>query len=319
MKWKKASFLCYISLLVFISNLFPLLACSESKIPPSTKHSIPLSKIHSGGPPPELLGIPSIDKPKFISVKKADQFMRDEDMGIAVSVAGIDRFYPSRILVWHEIVNDIIGKQPVLVTFCPLCGTGIVFESIVKGKRTEFSVSGKLWNSNLLMYDRQTKSYWSQILGKAVVGEMTGTKLKLLPHQNVLWEYWKKKYPLGQVLSRETGYHRDYSKSPYGNYARNKRIYFPVDNKDKRYHPKALTFGIEVKGKYKVYPVIELEKSDSPFADQLAGVEIKVTFHKKNKTIYFKRLDTKTKIVPFYGFWFAWIAVHPKSEVYQAE
>ncbi len=313
---KKAKYTFSLMLIIIVNSLFPVMACSEAKFPPSTKHSIPLSAIYTGNPQPD--GIPSIDKPKFISVKKADRFMRNKDMGIAVSVKGIHRFYPNRILVWHEIVNDIIGKQPVLVTYCPLCGTGIVFEPMVKDKRTEFGTSGKLWNSNLLMYDRQTKSYWSQALGESVVGDMTGTKLKLLPYQNVSWGYWKKEYPKGQVLSRDTGYRRDYSKGPYGNYDSNKSIYFPIDNLDKRYHPKSITFGIEINGKYKVYPMIELEKSNSPFVDEVAGVKIKVTFNKKNKTIYFKRLDTKKQIVPFYGFWFSWMAVHPKSAVYKA-
>ncbi len=313
---KKAKYPFSLMLIIVINGLLPVLACSDTKYPPNTKHSIPLSRIHSGGPPPD--GIPSIDKPKFISVTKADKFLRDEDMGIAVTVGDTHRFYPNRILVWHEIVNDVIGKQPVLVTFCPLCGTGIVFEPIVKGKRTEFGTSGKLWNSNLLMYDRRTKSYWSQVLGKAVVGEMTGTKLKLLPYQNVSWRYWKKEHPKGEVLSRDTGHQRDYNKSPYGNYNSNKSIYFPVDKLDKRYHPKSITFGIEIKGKYKVYPMIELEKSKSPFVDQVAGVKIKVTFSKKNKTIHIKRLDTKKEVLPFYGFWFSWMAVHPKSSVYKA-
>lgn len=144
-----------------------------------TKHSIPLGEIKSGGPPKD--GIPSIDKPNFISIKEAEGFLKESDPGIAINIEGEKRFYPFKILVWHEIVNDMIKGKRVLVTYCPLCLTGIVFDPVVKGERVEFGVSGKLWNSNLLMYDRKTDSLWSQVLGEAVVGEMVGTKLAVVP------------------------------------------------------------------------------------------------------------------------------------------
>lgn len=281
-----------------------------------TRHSVPLGDIRGGGPPKD--GIPSIDDPKFITVEEADEFLDEEGLGIAVSFNGIDRFYPNQILVWHEIVNDMLGDQPALVTYCPLCGTGIVFEPLVNGKRTEFGTSGKLWNSNLVMYDRQTDSYWSQVLGEGIVGSQTGVKLAGLPHDNMLYKDWKKAFPNGQVLSRETGHVRNYSRDPYGDYYTTEGFFFPVDNTDERYFDKEPTWGIEINGQNKVYPQSELLAGPEEFADMLAGVELNVSFDKELRTIKIYRIDTGAEVVPFYGFWFSWIAVHPDSEVWTA-
>lgn len=136
------------------------------------KHLISLDKIKGGGPPKD--GIPSIDSPKFTTIENS-QFISDSDIVIGLVINGDVRAYPLFILVWHEIVNDTVGEIPVAVTYCPLCYTNQVFERIIDGKIVEFGTSGKLYNSNLLMYDRLTDSYWSQSLGMAVTGEFTGT------------------------------------------------------------------------------------------------------------------------------------------------
>jgi len=137
-----------------------------------TKHSIPLDEILSGGPPKD--GIPAINDPKFITTEEADKFLDDSSVGLGLTLNGINRFYPYLVLVWHELANDNIGGQAVLVSYCPLCATGVVFDSKVGGEDQEFGVSGKLWQSNLLMYNRtgneDTESLWSQVLGEAVVG-----------------------------------------------------------------------------------------------------------------------------------------------------
>lgn len=279
------------------------------------KHSVPLNAILSGGPPQD--GIPSIDNPKFVSVEQANEFLNDEGLGIAVSFNGIDRFYPNQITVWHEIVNDQIGDQPLLVTYCPLCGTGVVFNPIVNGKTTEFGTSGKLWNSNLVMYDRQTNSFWSQVLGESIVGEQTGTKLELLPHENVLYKDWKAKHPNGEVLSRETGHFRNYNQTPYGEYDNNLSVFFPVDHEDDTFHPKTPTYQIEVKGQTKIYPIEELEKGPASFEDELAGIALAITYDQSDKTVDIREKVSGKEVVPFYGFWFSVIAVHPDAEIYQ--
>ena len=281
------------------------------------KHSVPLEDILAGGPPMD--GIPSIDDPSFTTVAVADEFLNDEGLGVAVSFNGIDRFYPHQITVWHELVNDNIGGQPALISYCPLCGTGIAFEPIINGKAVEFGTSGKLWNSNLVMYDRETDTYWSQVLGEAIVGELTGMQLTRLPYDNMRWKDWKKLNPDGEVLSKDTGYFRNYNTSPYGDYDTNTSVYFPVDNEDSRYHRKELTFGIVIDGVAKAYTYEELDKSTGSFTDELAGVPLSVEYNKDIRTIEIIRTDTGQEIVPDFGFWFSWISVRPESEVYEAE
>jgi len=279
------------------------------------KHSVPLADILSGGPPKD--GIPPIDKPKFVSIDEANKEIEDDGLGIAVSFGGVERFYPNQITVWHEIVNDTVGGQPVLVSYCPLCGTGIVFEPLVNSQATTFGTSGKLWNSNLIMYDRLTDSYWSQILGESILGEQTGTKLKLLPHQNILYKDWKAGHPNGEVLSTDTGHFRDYTRTPYGDYDNNLSVFFPVDHEDDSFHPKAPTYQIEVGRVIKIYPIEELDKGPDKFTDTVGGIELEINYDSSYKTVVINRVDNKKEVVPFYGFWFSVIAVHPDAEVYR--
>jgi len=284
---------------------------TDIQISDGVQHSVPLDDILSGGPPKD--GIPSIDDPVFLSNDEAD-FLSDDEIGIMVDLEGEARFYPYSVLVWHEIVNDQIGDQAILVTYCPLCGSGIVFDPIVNDEVSEFGTSGKLWNSNLVMYDRQTDSYWSQILGEAIIGEMTGTRLDLLPSQIMKWSSFKSLHPEGQVLSTDTGYSRDYTRTPYSGYEDSISIFFPVDHSDDSFHPKAPAFGIEIDGVYKAYLQEYLE--DGEFTDELNGVELLVSYNQETQEFLIKRTDTDEVIVPFYNFWFSWFAVHPETLVW---
>lgn len=306
----------YLSLFTLI---FVFSACTTATEPiadeleAEIKHSVPLNEILSGGPPKD--GIPAIDDPKFTSVEEAQEFLNEDGLGVSVSFDGIDRFYPFQILVWHEIVNDRVGTQPALITYCPLCGSGIVFNPIVNGEVTEFGTSGKLWQSNLVMYDRQTDSYWSQILGAAIVGEMTGTELELLPYQNMRWSDWKNAFPNGEVLSRDTGHSRNYNDGPYGDYADNENIIFPVAKEDDRYHPKAPLFGIRDGETTKAYLIEDLQNL-AKFTDSFAGQNLEISFDKDTQTIEIQNIDSGEAIIPFYSFWFSWVAAHPNSEVF---
>ncbi|HED08079.1 MAG TPA: DUF3179 domain-containing protein, partial [Ignavibacteria bacterium] len=179
-------------------------------------HSINLSEVMGGGPPRD--GIPAIDKPKFISIKEAKKWLGFENPVVSLEVNGVAKAYPLEILIWHEIVNDRISNIPVSITFCPLCYSSNVYERIVKGKETTFGTSGLLRKSNLVMYDRLTESFWQEFTGKAIIGEMTGTQLKLFPSQIISFEQFAKAYPNGTVLSRETGFNRAYGKNPYVGY-----------------------------------------------------------------------------------------------------
>ncbi|PIS05261.1 MAG: hypothetical protein COT81_02055 [Candidatus Buchananbacteria bacterium CG10_big_fil_rev_8_21_14_0_10_42_9] len=277
------------------------------------KHSVPLDEIISGGV--EKDGIPPIDNPEFVSVAEADEYLDPNGLGIGIVRDGLERYYPFQILVWHEIVNDIINGQRVLITYCPLCGTGIVFDPVVNGTRVEFGVSGKLYNSDLVMYDRLTDSYWSQIEGKAIVGEMTRAKLELLPADNVTWADWKRDHPQSQVLSRDTGYIRDYDRNPYGNYNASGAIYFPVDNQNDQLHPKDWVYGVEVNGAFKAYRYAALNASGS-FEDNLGGQELTVNYDSDRDVITVYDAETGEEITGVRSFWFAWYAFHPGTDLY---
>jgi hypothetical protein len=177
---------------------------------------VPYSEILSGGPPKD--GIPAIDEPKFIGIDEADAWLEPQEPVILFQLGEDVRAYPLQILMWHEIVNDTVGGAPVVVTFCPLCNTAIAFERTVDGQVLDFGTSGRLRFSNLVMYDRQTESWWQQAGGEAIAGEFTGRQLKLLPASIIAWADFKAAYAEGKVLSRETGYRRNYGDNPYAGY-----------------------------------------------------------------------------------------------------
>lgn len=181
-----------------------------------SKHSVPYSEILSGGPPKD--GIPAIDEPKFISVDEADAWLKPQEPVILLQIGDNARAYPLQILMWHEIVNDTVGGVPVTVTFCPLCNTGIAFDRTLDGQVLGFGTTGRLRFSNLIMYDRQTESWWQQATGEAIVGELTGRKLTLLAASIISWADFKAAHPDGTVLSRDTGYSRAYGQNPYVGY-----------------------------------------------------------------------------------------------------
>lgn len=180
------------------------------------KHSVPFSDIISGGVPKDA--IPAIDKPKFVSAVEANAWLKDNEPVVLYQNNREARAYPMQILIWHEIVNDTVGGKFVVITFCPLCNTSIVFERIVAGQTTTFGTTGKLRYSDLVMYDRLSETWWQQATGEAILGEHTGDKLKLLPSQVISFGDFKARFPDGMVLSRETGYTRNYGANPYVGY-----------------------------------------------------------------------------------------------------
>lgn len=288
----------------------------EITITDGVKHSVPLDEIIGGGPPKD--GIPSIDQPKFVAVPAAD-FLTDAEPGLALDLDGVARFYPFQILVWHEIVNDTINGKRILITYCPLCLSGIVFDPVVKGERVLFGTSGKLWNSNLVMYDRKTDSLWSQILGEAIVGEMTGTKLTVHPSDQIRFGDFKKKYPRGEVLSRDTGATRFYGQDPYGDYYTKPGTYFSLSHKDNRLGEKEFVLGIVVNGKAKAYWPAAV-KNVGTLEDKFQGKTIVVKYDSEIDAVrlFEKKPDgTQTRLNPFGSFWFAWAAAHPDTELYK--
>ena len=182
-----------------------------------SKHIVDLSEFSSGGPPPD--GIPAIDNPVFESVADADTWLGLDWPVMFFELNGVAKAYPLAILIHHEIVNDLVGETPVLLTFCPLCNSTIAFDRrLADGTVLDFGTTGNLRNSDLVMYDRQTRSWWQQFTGQAIVGELTGTVLEVLPSQLIGWSEFKERHPDGEVLSRNTGHVRNYGRNPYAGY-----------------------------------------------------------------------------------------------------
>ena len=178
-------------------------------------HTVPYSQIKFVIPRDN---IPSIDKPKFVAPSEASAWLKDVEPVVALEVNGDARAYPLQILTWHEIVNDDVGDVPVAVTFCPLCNSAIAFDRRLDGELLEFGVSGNLRNSDLIMYDRQTHSWWQQFTGEGIVGKYAGRTLEHLPASIVSFADFAEAYPQGKVLSRDTGYARQYGRNPYAGY-----------------------------------------------------------------------------------------------------
>ena len=270
--------------------------------------SIPIEKVLDGGPGKD--GIPALTNPKFFSVKEANKDIKDDVDGIVVSVGKVIKFYPYSILVWHEIVNDVVGSKSLAVTFCPLCGSAIVFDAEINGKAEQFGVSGKLYESNLLMYDKSTESLWSQSIGTAVVGDRTSEKLAIYPSQVVSFKTLKEKWPNAEVLSTNTGYNRDYTFYPYGDYNSNDSILFPISIKDSRFPAKEIMFVVNAYDKSVAYPRKQL--SSSPASVNIGGN--KITAVMIDGEIIVK--DTTGKILPgYHEMWFSWATHHQEDGV----
>jgi len=316
------------------------------------KHIVPLDQIVSGGPPPD--GIPSIDSPKFNSVNDGNKFLGDSDKVVGININGDIRAYPLQILVWHEIVNDNVGGIPVAITYCPLCFTNQVFGRTVNNTTLEFGTSGKLYNSNLVMYDRSSKSLWSQALGEGIVGKYAGIKLEKLPFDVAYWKDWKKIYPQSKVLSKDTGSARPYGADPYGDYYTSPDILFPVSNRDNRLGLKEIVVGLENRDWSKAYKLQDIEKlkvindqfnnksvtlfSSYPlmvrvFDPIVNGQTVFFESNSSSNTFVDKQTSSQWNFdgisiegpmkgkqllrLPFdEGYWFEWAAFHPGTKVY---
>ena len=183
-----------------------------------SRHTVPYSEILSGGVPRD--GIPPLDDPSFTTPEDASKWLGDQEPVIAFELNGDARAYPLQILTWHEIVNDVVGGVPVSATFCPLCNAALVFDRRLDGVVYDFGTSGKLRNSDLIMWDRQTESWWQQFTGTGIVGELAGKKLTILPASIISFSDFRAASPDGKVLSRDTGFSRSYGQNPYAGYDR---------------------------------------------------------------------------------------------------
>lgn len=239
-----------------------------------SKHSVPYSEILSGGPPKD--GIPSIDEPKFIPVNEAQEWLRDREPVVFVQVGDDARAYPIQILMWHEIVNDTVGGEPLLVTFCPLCNTAIAFKRTFDGTALDFGTTGRLRYSNLIMYDRQTETWWQQATGEAIAGEHTGAQPEFYPASMVSWEDFKVLHPDGKVLSRDTGNLRDYGRNPYFGYDDINQTPFLYDGATPdQLPPMARVLTVDLNNEAVAYPY-EILREINAINDSVGGEDVVV-------------------------------------------
>lgn len=266
--------------------------------------TIPADEIISGGPPKD--GIPSISNPKFLSIDRVD-YMEDRDILISVTSGGETRGYPFRILNWHEIVNDHIGDDAFVVTYCPICGTAIVFDARINGVVRNFGVSGMLFQQNVLMYDRETESLWSQFMLQSVSGTMQKTHLKWRLSEQITWKDWKEKYPDGKLLSTETGYTRRYDIDPYASYFGTPLPFFRVKNPIRDDLPaKEWVWGITVGDVAKAYPLARLVDGQ-PTRDTVNGVELNLVLDALARSVTVTIAETGAPLGNGVGsFWFSW-------------
>ena len=270
--------------------------------------------ITSGGPPPD--GIPPVEKPAYVSVAEASKQWKDSDLVDTFVIDGQPRANPRLITVWHEIVNENVGGKPVGITYCPLTGSTLVFDGTLSdGRATTFGTSGMLYNSNLVMYDRATKSMWPQLLGIAVRGERKGERLKEIGGAvTTTFGRWKAKFPSGVVLSKETGHARAYGTWPYGDYDTASGVIFPVRFTDDRFHQKKVVVGIRSNGAALAIPKDEFaQRREAAF--ELGGRQLVARYDADLDAV--RVLDRKSEepVSAYNVMWFAWYAFNPKTEV----
>ncbi|MFC5078009.1 hypothetical protein VTH8203_02896 [Vibrio thalassae] len=307
-----------LTLLVFILLSFPISLLAKVLNGFNIDNaSVPLHLIQRGGPPKD--GIPALNQPEFIKGKDA-KFMRAQDIVLGLQVSDVVKAYPIRILNWHEIVNDQFGGTRYVISYCPLCGSGMAFLSQPTGEleALDFGVSGLLYNSDVLMYDRKTESLWSQIHGEAIAGASVGSKLKQVPLTLSRWSNWLARHPDSLVLSTNTGYQRDYQRDPYAGYGKNAAIYFPVANQaPNEYHPKEMVLGFKVEQSTIAFPFSELSQlTGLKHGFELAGSRYFVHWDSDNQSAWITNDKGKTQSSTLL-FWFAWYAFYPDTKVYK--
>ena len=252
--------------------------------------------------------------PQFLPAEEVD-FLSPKDRVLGIKGAHQAKAYPIAILNWHEIVNDTLDGVPVVISYCPLCGTGMGFLRRVDSHILTFGVSGLLYQSDVLMYDHQTESLWSQIAMQAVTGKYLDQHLEPIFLEHTTWSAWRKRHPHTLVLSRETGFTRDYSRDPYEAYALTDQLMFPPAHQDDRLPPKAWVLGVGINRKFKAYPFSTLERIGRPFSDSLHGQDYVVCWDEQARSA--KVVDQGGEPFPsLTAYWFAWYAFHPDTDVF---
>lgn len=278
-----------------------------------TNSELPSWDIIPGGPGKD--GIPALTDPEFTTAK-SDKWLSDEDRVIGVTLNGVTKAYPVRILNYHEIINDDFDGMRVAITYSPLCGSVMVYQTEERDQEWELAVSGLVYNNNALYFDRETESLWSQVLGRAVAGPVAGAQLQLLPATLTTWQEWQERHPKTLLLAEDTGHNRNYDLDAYAHYSTTDRLMFPLNHSDDRLELKERVLGVEVDGIFKAYAYSMLP-ADKHFvtSDVVNGQNIKIEFLPEAQAAYVT--DADGNLLPSASmYWFSWSAFHPETEVH---
>ena len=271
-----------------------------------------MDEIHGGGPSKD--GIPALLEPKLVPAGEAG-FLRPQDRVVGVVRDGVAKAYPLRVLNWHEVVNDRIGSTALAVTYCPLTASAVVFDRAVGERTLSFGVSGRLYQSNVLLYDHQTESLWSQLGGEAITGPQVKSPLRALPAITTTWAAWRREHPDTLVLSDHTGFRRDYGRDPYAAYHTSPRLMFPVRTADARLPDKTKVFGLEIGDEAVAYPLASLATAGK-VADRIAGVAVRIEYDRKSATVRATDAETGRPRAGVVVYWFAWSAFHIQTRLW---
>jgi hypothetical protein len=274
----------------------------------TTKKSVPLDKLMQGCPARDC--IPSIDNPEYVTAGEAEH-IGDDDLVITLAYKGEHFAFPTRILDHHEIVNDTFAGDPLAITWCPLCGSAVGIERTVADTVTTFGVSGVLYNSDLVLYDRTTETLWDQIDAEGIVGPLTGERLKLVPVSMSKWGRWRAKHPDTRVLTTNTGFDKDYTADRFAEYRESTRLFMPVSATSDLLHAKTVVYGFDLDDGEVAYPEALLTK---PYTHNFADKETTVS-RDEDGTVTMQR-DGET-YYPIRLFWFAWYTFHPETALAQ--
>ncbi len=265
-------------LAIALTGLIATISCNQEN---DAEWLIPADEVLSGGPSKD--GIPSVDNPVFGTTQEIG-FLDDDDLILGIKIGNTVKAYPHPILDWHEIINDEVAGHHIAIIYCPLTGTGIGWDRRINGQLTTFGVSGLLYNSNIIPYDRATDSNWSQMLLQSVNGNLMGSPAGTYTLLETSWKTWKALFPDSEVVTDATGFDRDYRSYPYGSYQTDSSLLFPVSESDDRRHRKDRVLGVILDEGAKLYTFDDFVQP-AVVTDQFAGRDLLIAGSKEDNYI----------------------------------
>lgn len=252
----------------------------------------------------------AIDQVKTESVSNTNWSDGDYVMGLALN--GEARAYPLSVMLWHQIINDELGGVPVLVTFCQICGTGLIYDRVINDKPHTFGMSGLIYHADILLYDKESQSLWSRFLDESVAGPSEGQPIFDLPFLTMTLGEWKQRYPQSSIISRDTGFDINYSMTPAGTSSAGDKVFAALPT-ELRYHPNMPVVGVNRNGKTKAYPAGEVLVDGGQISDRFEGADISIQYTAKSQSF---TLDISPQSDIKQTTWSAWNSQHPKTAIY---